>query len=371
MNFRNFLLAGAFLLPVAAQAQAVNGYYVSAGVGPTFEQQRNISAGYPLMGVTGQLRTNAGWAGEVSGGFGFGNGLRTEIEGLYLNNQYKGAQAIYAGRPVLPFGAASAGGRDQKYGAFANALYDFNIGNSIVYPYVGLGVGWLDDHENAVAGYYGNYARVSGDRGSLAGQAIVGLSFPISGVPGLSATVDYRAEHTFGADHAYNASVDGVPVYGVDVQNSWNHTVLFGLRYAFGVTPPPPPAPAPVVPPPAPAPVATPAPAPARTYLVFFDWDKADLTDKARSIIADAAQASTKVQTTQIEVNGYTDLSGTPAYNQGLSVRRAKAVAAELVRLGVPRTEIEIMGYGESDPLVPTAPGVREPQNRRVEIILK
>ncbi|MDE8344536.1 MAG: OmpA family protein, partial [Acidocella sp.] len=72
-----------------------------------------------------------------------------------------------------------------------------------------------------------------------------------------------------------------------------------------------------------------------------------------------------------IEVNGYTDTSGTPQYNQGLSVRRAQAVAAELVKDGVPQSAISIHGYGETHPLVPTGPNVREPQNRRVEIILK
>jgi len=104
---------------------------------------------------------------------------------------------------------------------------------------------------------------------------------------------------------------------------------------------------------------------------VFFDWDRADLTDRARQIIAEAAEASKKVQYTRIEVNGYTDRSGTPQYNLKLSMRRAKAVEAELVRDGVPQNVIEIHGYGEANPLVPTAPGVREPQNRRVEIILK
>ena len=154
--------------------------------------------------------------------------------------------------------------------------------------------------------------------------------------------------------------------------DNYNHSILLGLRYAFDTAAPAAPAPAPVVAPaPAPAPVATPAPAPARTYLVFFDWDKADLTVKAKAIIADAAQASTKMETTEIDVNGYTDLSGTAAYNEKLSLRRAQAVAAELVRLGVKREEIDIKGFGESNPLVPTAAGVREPQNRRVEIILK
>jgi outer membrane protein OmpA-like peptidoglycan-associated protein len=114
-----------------------------------------------------------------------------------------------------------------------------------------------------------------------------------------------------------------------------------------------------------------PAPQAARTYLVFFDWDRADLSARARQIVAEAAQASTHVQTTRIEVNGYTDLSGTEAYNQRLSVRRARSVEAELVRDGVAAGEISIHGYGESNPLVPTAKGVREPQNRRVEVILK
>ena len=97
---------------------------------------------------------------------------------------------------------------------------------------------------------------------------------------------------------------------------------------------------------------------------------QSDLTARARQIIAEAAASSTKVKYTKIDVNGYTDLSGTPKYNQGLSVRRAETVAAELVKDGVPRTAIDIHGYGESHPLVPTAAGVREPQNRRVEIIL-
>jgi len=131
-----------------------------------------------------------------------------------------------------------------------------------------------------------------------------------------------------------------------------------GLRWTFGQPPPP-------------APAAIPAPAAARSYLVFFDWDKATLTDRARQIIREAAGNSTKVQYTRIEVNGYTDTSGTQRYNQGLSVRRAEAVAAELVRDGVPREVVSIQGFGETRLLVPTGPGVREPQNRRVEIIIR
>jgi hypothetical protein len=114
-----------------------------------------------------------------------------------------------------------------------------------------------------------------------------------------------------------------------------------------------------------------PAVAPARSYLVFFDWDKATLTARARQIIKEAADNSTHVQYTRIEVNGYTDTSGTPQYNMGLSMRRADAVKGELLRDGVPGTAITTQGFGETHLLVPTGAGVREPQNRRVEIIIR
>jgi outer membrane protein OmpA-like peptidoglycan-associated protein len=120
-------------------------------------------------------------------------------------------------------------------------------------------------------------------------------------------------------------------------------------------------------------PVAAPVPAvtPARSYLVFFDWDKATLTVRARQIIREAADNSTHVQYTRIEVNGYTDTSGTPQYNMGLSIRRADAVKSELIRDGVPVAAIATQGFGETHLLVATGPGVREPQNRRVEIVIR
>jgi outer membrane protein OmpA-like peptidoglycan-associated protein len=133
-----------------------------------------------------------------------------------------------------------------------------------------------------------------------------------------------------------------------------------GLRFVFGN-------PAPVLGAATPAPVATPA----RSYLVFFDWDKSDLTARARQIIAEAAQNVGRVEVTRIEVSGHADRTGSAPYNQALSERRAGNVAAELVRDGVPQNIITVEGFGYSRPLVPTAAGVREPQNRRVEIVLR
>ena len=67
---------------------------------------------------------------------------------------------------------------------------------------------------------------------------------------------------------------------------------------------------------------------------------------------------------------GYTDASGSAGYNQRLSERRANNVANALARNGVPRQSMAVSGRGKNDQPVPTADGVREPQNRRVKIVL-
>jgi outer membrane protein OmpA-like peptidoglycan-associated protein len=69
-------------------------------------------------------------------------------------------------------------------------------------------------------------------------------------------------------------------------------------------------------------------------------------------------------------LTGYTDSTGSAKYNMALSLRRASAVKASLVRLGTPADEISVVGKGKGDQLVPTGDGVREPQNRRVLIVL-
>ncbi len=73
----------------------------------------------------------------------------------------------------------------------------------------------------------------------------------------------------------------------------------------------------------------------------------------------------------RITTTGHADTSGTPAYNLALSERRANAVKAELVKLGFREAEIVVMFRGEAEPLVATGDGVREPQNRRVEIVME
>jgi iron complex outermembrane receptor protein len=139
----------------------------------------------------------------------------------------------------------------------------------------------------------------------------------------------------------------------------------FQLRYRFGG-----PAAEPEAAPPAytPPPVQAAAPAP-KSYLVFFDFNKSDLTPQAVSIVNQAAANAGPAKVTQLTVTGHTDTVGSDAYNMRLSRRRAESVAAQLEKDGIPSSEIQIVAKGKRDLLVPTADGVKEPQNRRVQIV--
>jgi outer membrane protein OmpA-like peptidoglycan-associated protein len=348
MSLKKALLAATMLaLPLAAQAQPVTGLYIGAGAGLNILQTAKDNGA--------RVSSNPGFVGVGSIGFGFGNGLRVEVEGNFRSNDVDRVQANVGGR-------FSSGGTIRTYGAMANVLYELPLG--VVQPYVGVGAGYVI-HDYDVRGRSGTTrTSISDDDGNFAFQGIAGLAFPIAAVPGLAITAEYRFLGTLG--HELQRTTTTTAPSGLvtttrstfDADN-FNHSVLIGLRYNFGqvaravtvVTPPP--------------------QATARTYIVFFDWNRSDLTERARQIIGEAASASTSVQSTRIEVAGHADRSGTPAYNQGLSQRRANTVAAELVRRGVNRNAIAISAFGETRPLVPTADGVREPQNRRVEIVLR
>ena len=356
MSLRKALLAATVLaLPVAAQAQPVTGLYVGAGAGLNFHQESDVNGG--------RIRyKDVGGVGLASIGWGFGNGLRAEIEGNYRQNAVSRLQ----GSGVR---STSAGGRLHNYAVMANVLYDINIAGFPVVPYVGVGAGygWVDADRVRASGPGGATLTINDTAGHFAYQGILGAAYNIPGVPGLAITGEYRFFGTL--EPRLNAQVrtggpNGPIVASGRVEpTNYNHSVLLGVRYNFGA-----PRPAPVA---QPAPAAPPAPQIARTYLVFFDWDRADLTDRARQIVAEAAQNARRVQTTRIEVAGHADRSGSAQYNQRLSLRRAETVAAELVRHGISRNEIVVQAFGESRPLVPTADGVREPQNRRVEIVLR
>jgi OOP family OmpA-OmpF porin len=368
MRLRATLIAATILgLPVCAWAQPIEGLYVGAGVGLNLPQNVRTNPPNAAFGTSGlKLQDNVG--GDITGavGYAIGGGFRVELEGDWIRNGVRHLEGT-------PF-PTSASGRVRTYGLMTNVLYDFDVRSRYVFPYLGFGLGYMWEKYDGVTFSAPNGSFIyhsNNTTGKFAWQIIAGLAFPVPHMPGLSLLAQYRlldvtaGKEMTGAVSTPSGTIPATLRFGPE----FSHTFLIGVRYAFHVTPPyPPPTPESA---PAPSAAPAPVPAPARSYLVFFDWDKATLTDRAREIIRVAADAASHVQYTQIRVNGYTDTSGSPAYNRTLSLRRARNVAAELVRDGVPRSGIIIRGYGETHLLVPTGPNVREPQNRRVEIIIE
>jgi opacity protein-like surface antigen len=320
MRFSRLSLAVALLAtPLVAQAQPFQGLYIGAGAG------YNLPVNYPLSRGA-QLQPHGGFVGLGNAGYALGNGFRFEVEGNYRQGHL--GNTTFAG---------TTSGSVQTYGVLVNALFDIDVGSPWIYPYIGGGVGYAWTHLSrhsifTPASFPLIRDSVGQTEGNFAFQAIGGLSFPIPGVPGLSLTTEYRFFGIPGSENFTGTQlVAGVPSpvpVTFKVQHQYNHSFLLGVRYAFNVA-------APV---PALVAQAAPAPAPARSYLVFFDWDKATLTDRARQVVKEAADNSTRIQYTRIEVSGYT-VPRAPHCNQGLSVRRARACRSNLLRTACRRPQ--------------------------------
>jgi len=253
-------------------------------------------------------------------------GPRVELEGIYRNNN---------GNGITPFGSgfANVSGQINQVSVLANLLYDFAPGATIT-PYVGAGAGiaFIDPSLSA-------------------GCTMCSTQFAYQGILGLAWNIDRNIRVSL--DGRYYGTTNGGTTY-----TNNNIGVMLGLTYKFGAPEAAPP------PPPAPTPQAT-------SFMVFFDWDRSDLSQQALATIGQAANAFKSKGNARITATGHTDTSGPESYNMALSLRRANAVKDALVRDGVPATAIAVIGRGEQGLLVPTPDGVREPQNRRVEIVIQ
>lgn len=107
-----------------------------------------------------------------------------------------------------------------------------------------------------------------------------------------------------------------------------------------------------------------------KPFIVFFGFNSADVTAAGNRVIDDAVATAEKMGIVDYTVTGHADRAGPDDYNLQLSLRRANAVRDALIARGVKATGISVAGRGEAENAVPTADGVREPKNRRVEIIL-
>lgn len=256
-----------------------------------------------------------------------------------------------------------AGGSTSALSFMINGLLDFGPDDGIQ-GFVGGGVGAARVKAKASLNSYGRFLDDSDT--VFAYQGLAGVRAPLTSH--LDATVKYRF---FTADNvklidAANRQYDG---------RFRTHSLLGGLTYNFGEPTPPPPPPAPVAPPPPPAEPTPPPPPPVTQcspgpFIVFFEWNKSDITPEAASILDNAVTQYQSCGNAQVMLAGFTDRSGTATYNVGLSQRRADSVRAYMSSHGIPDGQVSTQAFGE-DPAhlrVQTADGVREVQNRRVEV---
>jgi len=310
------LVAAILAMPTLAQAQEINafpGFYIGAGGGITI----------PLT-TSNNGASGVGWAVGGKVGYDF-VGPRIDLDVGY-------------GQVPLNFNipGTALNGKAGQLTALANLSYDF-FPTSLITPYIGAGAGIAFIDSNSSLGST-----------QFAWDGFVGVRYNFSNA------------FTIGLEGRYVGTTNpSVTINGQTFSSSNNNIlVLLGLAYKFGApevaaAPPPPPAPQ------------------AASFMVFFDWDRSNLSAQALNTIRQAAAAFKAKGSARITATGHTDTSGPENYNMALSLRRANAVKDALVREGVPATAIAVIGRGESQLLVQTGDGVREPQNRRVEIVLQ
>ncbi|MCX7366656.1 MAG: OmpA family protein [Alphaproteobacteria bacterium] len=331
------LVASATLiaLPAIAGAQSLQGQGVYIGLEGGASWMLNSTISDSVLGNIATSYPNLGFAAGAVVGYDF-VGPRVELEAVFRSN----TTTVRDANPGDGIDFSTQGTVNQ-WGVMANAYYDFNAGGTLV-PYLGAGVG---------AAFLNGFAGgATSNATAFAYQGIVGVGYNVN--EAIRINLDARYYGTTSP-----SMVDASDGSSVSFTNN-NIAVMLGLQFKFGraeTAPPPPPVNG-VVPP---------------SFMVFFDWDRSNLSAQALNTIRQAAGQYKTKGSARVTATGHTDKSGPEAYNMALSLRRANTVKDALVREGVPPTAIAVIGRGETQPLVQTADGVREPQNRRVEIVIQ
>jgi outer membrane protein OmpA-like peptidoglycan-associated protein len=242
-------------------------------------------------------------------------------------------------------------------------LYDIPLTQRLTFS-VGAGAGAARTHLDAPnAGFPGPNAPVDDHDWNFAWQGIAGLSYAVT--DRIDLTLNYRYFRVEDADFQGVLLLGGPPIpANHNFDPIENHTVTIGLRFDLTADEGPPPPPTP------PAPPLPPREEP-RQFILFFGFNKANLTPEAHRVLEEAAAAAKQYGTAHILITGHTDTVGSHRYNQRLSMRRANAAKAGLVSEGISPGMITTVGKGETELLVQTADGVKEPQNRRAEVDLQ
>jgi outer membrane protein OmpA-like peptidoglycan-associated protein len=112
-------------------------------------------------------------------------------------------------------------------------------------------------------------------------------------------------------------------------------------------------------------------PPPQRHFTLFFRFDSEELTDESRSLAPEIVRAVRERRVPDVLIVGHTDTTGSKVTNFDLGLRRANSVRALLRTAGLDAAAIDVISHGETELLVPTADGIIEARNRRVEITVR
>jgi OmpA-OmpF porin, OOP family len=340
--------AGALATALPASAADTEGWYGGLGGGWSSLDEIKLKISQPGGTLDAQNPTSNSAAVNGAFGYKFDPSIRLEAEVQYADFNM---QRLPPPSPRL-LGPKGDLGITTVY---ANALYDYHFSQRFAAT-IGAGVGaGLADANVPVNP---NQSITSTGTG-FAWQVIAG--FTVALTDNLEIQADYRYQSIQPSDHDFNAMDSAATIGHKNI-----HSAMLNFRWFLSSPEAPPPPPPPLPPPP---PQAT-APPPPTTFVVFFDFDRSDLTPEAAKVVAQAASIAKSERIVRIVVTGHTDTVGSASYNQRLSERRAATVKAELVADGLTASDIGIIGKGFNDPLVPTGPDVREPQNRRAVIEL-
>lgn len=350
----NKLLSAAGLaLVLAAPGFAQDGFYIKGGVG--YGSPGVIDGDRDAVPQDFDLDPEADLRLMVGGGYGFANGLRLDVD---LVDRFNDAGAL---------GDMPPGDGDyQNLAVGVNVLYDFFRG-STMQPYVGGGLvlSRLDYSGQFVSG--GMFEQIDESSSRIGVQGLAGFALKLN--DRWLADIGYRY-FNHGDELKFQALGQNV-----ELEEYHSHDVMFGLRYSFA-QPAPAPEPAPA-PPPAPIPAAPAAPVVEAgpicenvPFVVYFEWDSSELSAQAQNVIGDAAERVQDCEVTLVAVEGHTDTSGNPAYNERLSQRRAGIVRDELIQAGVAASLITVEARGEGALAKATPDGVREPLNRRSQVLI-
>jgi outer membrane protein OmpA-like peptidoglycan-associated protein len=278
------------------------------------------------------------------------------------------AGALALGAALLSTGAYAEGGiKVGTLNCHVNGGWGYILGSSKRMECRYQGVGGTDEYE-------GRITKVGVDIGYTRGATLVwAVIAPTGNIGRGSLAGDYvggTASATVGGGVGANGLVGGLAhsftLQPLSLEGNTGYIDVaagLGVMHLSEVAPPPPPAA-----PPPPPPIAM-APPP-QHFLVFFDFDRSSLTPEAREVVHRAVEIAQETGMVRVKITGHTDTVGSDRYNMGLSMRRAESVKDEMVHDGLSPTQIAIEGKGFHDPLVPTGPGIREPQNRRAVIDL-